>query len=327
MGYSKEQLVKMYEQMVLGRKYEEKVLELVNKGVLQGFFHLSIGQEAAQVGAVAAMGPDDYLVPTHRFHPGLANRMDIRELTAELLGKITGSCKGKAFTFHISSTKDRILAVNGMLGAGIPNAVGYAWALKQDKTGSVVLCVIGDGATSEGDVYEGMNLAALFKCPIVFFIENNGWGISTPVSKASCLENLSDKSKAYGMPGMTVDGDDVIAVREAVEKAIELARTGQPCIVEAKTCRWRGHFEGDPALYRDPAEVERAMKNDPIIRLENSLISGGYASKADLNGIEAEVDKLIDETFDYALKSPLPTPEETLDYDQVYASNLGGDLL
>ena len=146
MEYTKVQMVEMYEQMLLGRRYEEKVLELVNQGRLAGFFHLSIGQEAAQIGAVSALREDDYLVPTHRFHPGLVNRMDIKEMTAELLGKASGSCQGKAFTFHISSTKYRILAVNGMLGAGVPNAVGYAWALKQNRTDQVVLCVFGDGA-------------------------------------------------------------------------------------------------------------------------------------------------------------------------------------
>lgn len=327
MEYSKTQMTQMYEQMLLGRRFEEKVLELVNQGKLLGFFHLGIGQEAAQVGAVSAMGPNDYLVPTHRFHPGLVNRMDMKEMTAELLGRSTGSCQGKAFTFHISSTKYKILAVNGMLGAGLPNAVGYAWALKQNKTDQVVLCVFGDGASSEGNVHEAMNIATLFQCPIVFFIENNGYGISTPVSKASVLENLSDRAKAYGMPGVTVDGDDVLQVREAVGNAIALARKGQPSIVEAKTHRWRGHFEGDPCHYRDPKEIETAMKNDPIKRLEKILLDKQYISSGDIDAIEKKVKKEIEEAFDYALSSPLPTKEQTLDYDQVYASNSGGDLL
>jgi len=327
MEYSKEQLKEIYQELVLGRKYDEKVLALVNKGMLAGFFHLSLGQEAAQVGAVSAMGPDDYLAPTHRFHPGLVNRMDKKELTAELLGRTTGVCKGKSFTFHISSIKDKILAVNGMLGGGVPNAVGYAWALKQDKKDSVVLCVMGDGTTSEGDVYEGMNLAALLKCPIVFFIENNGWGISLPVSKTSPLQNLADKGKAFNIPGVTVDGNDVLQVREAVAKAIEMARNGQPSVVEAKTYRWRGHFEGDPGHYRDPKEVEEAMKNCPIQRFEKYLIDNNFITAQEIEETAQKVQESIEEIFDYALNSPYPTAEDTLDYDQVYATNLGGSLL
>ncbi len=327
MNYSKDQLKDLYEQLLIGRKYDEKVLNLVNKGILQGFFHLSIGQEAAQVGAVSAMGPDDYLVPTHRFHPGLVNRMDKKEMTAELLGRVTGCCKGKAFTFHISSVRDRILAVNGMLGSGLPNAVGYAWALKQDKKDGVVLCVIGDGATAEGDVHEAMNMASLFKCPIVFFIENNGWAVSTPVSKASVLENLSDKGKAYNMPGVTVDGDDVLQVREAVADAIAKARGGQPCIVEAKTHRWRGHFEGDPCAYRDNREIEEAMKDCPVKRFEKYLEQSGVMTRQEMDETARKVQAMIDEVFDYALNSPFPTAEDTLDYDQVYATNLGGSLI
>jgi pyruvate dehydrogenase E1 component alpha subunit len=330
MVYSTEQLRQIYEQMVTGRKFEEKALSLVTKGLSRGFYHLSIGQEAAQVGAVSAMGPDDYLCPTHRFHPGLINRMDKKAMTAEFMGKAEGVCHGKAFTFHIGSMKDKVLPLNGMLGANLPNAVGCAWALKQDKKDSVVLCVIGDGALSEGDVHEAMNLASLFKCPIVFFIENNKWGVSTPVSRACVLENLSDKGKAYNMPGVTVDGDDVLQVREAVDNAIAMARKGQPSIVEAKTCRWRGHFEGDSCAYwteQYKKELAEAMKNEPLKRYEKYLLDHNVLSQEEMNGIGKKVQATIDELFEYALSLPDPTREETLDYDQVYATNLGGALL
>ena len=330
MVYSKEQLKQMYEQMVTGRKFEEKALSLVNKGMVKGFYHLSLGQEAAQVGAVSALGPDDYMCPTHRFHTGLVNRMDKKELTAELLGKAAGICHGKAFTFHLGSVKDNILPLNGMLGADLPNAVGCAWALKQDKKDAVVLCPIGDAATSEGDVHEAMNMASLFKCPIVFFIENNRWGVSTPVRKACVLENLSDKGKAYNMPGVTVDGTDVLQVREAVDNAVALAKKGQPSIVEAKMFRWRGHFEGDPCAYWDDEykkELAEAMKHDPVSKYEKYLLDNRYITQAEVDDISGNVQKTIDEIFDYALACPLPTKEETLDYDQVYATNLGGSLI
>jgi len=326
MKYSSNELIKFYEQMVLGRKYEEKVMSLVNQGKLQGFFHLSIGQEAAQVGVVSAMGPNDYLVPTHRFHTGLVNRMDMKDMTCELLGRITGCNKGKAFTFHISSKKDRILSVNGMLGAGVPNAVGYAWTLKMNKQEGVVVCVFGDGASSEGDVHEAMNLATIHKIPIVFFIENNGWAVSTPLSTQAAVENLSVRAKAYNMPGVTVDGDDVIKVNEAMKEAIALARNGQPSIVEAKTHRWRGHFEGDPAMYRDANEIEEAKKNCPIKRLEKMLLDKKLLSPEQIEEIVNTVQNELEEVFTYAMGCPLPTKEQTLDYDQVYASNLGGDL-
>ncbi|HWQ79403.1 MAG TPA: thiamine pyrophosphate-dependent dehydrogenase E1 component subunit alpha [Anaerovoracaceae bacterium] len=330
MDYSKEQLRQIYEQMVTGRKFEEKALSLVTKGIARGFYHLSIGQEAAQVGAVSAMGPEDYLCPTHRFHPGLVNRMDKKDLAAELIGKAAGICHGKAFTFHIASVKDKVLPLTGMLGGTLPIATGFAWSLKQEKKDGVVLCAVGDGATAEGDVHEAMNLASLFKCPIVFFIENNKWGVSTPVSKASVLENLSDKGKAYNMPGVTVDGNDVLQVREAVDKAIEMARKGQPNIVEAKTHRWRGHFEGDPHTYWDEQykkELAEVMQNDPLKRYTNYLLDHQYITLDELNDMNEKVQTTIEGVFEYALSLPEPTREETLDYDQVYATNLGGALI
>ncbi|SMP63922.1 thiamine pyrophosphate-dependent dehydrogenase E1 component subunit alpha [Anoxynatronum buryatiense] len=326
MKYSKNELLKFYEQLVLGRKYEEKIITFLGKGKLQGFFHLGIGQEAAQVGVVNALGPNDYLVPTHRFHPGLVNKLDIKKLTAELFGKSSGYNRGKAFTFHISSKEDRLLPVNGMLGAGIPEAVGYAWALKQDNQDSVVVCVLGDGTASEGNVHEGMNIAALLNVPIVFYIENNGWAISCPTDEQTKIENLSTRALAYGMTGETIDGNDVIKVKETLERAIAKAKNGEPNIVEAKTYRWRGHFEGDPGFYRDDEKHKAAMKDDCIKRMENLLIEQGASAK-ELAEIADKVQLLIDDAFDYAEKEPLPTPEDILDLDQVYATNLGGELL
>lgn len=326
MKYSNSDLLKFYEQLVLGRKYEEKIMDLLGKGKLQGFFHLGIGQEAAQVGVINAMGPDDYLLPTHRFHPGLVNRLDLKKMTAELLGRSTGYNQGKAFTFHISSKEDKVLPVNGMLGAGIPEAVGYAWALKMDKKDAVVVCVLGDGTASEGNVHEGMNIAAVFNVPIVFYIENNGWAISNHIKEQTKVENLSVRAAAYGMEGVTIDGNDVIAVKETLEDAIAKAKKGQPSIVEAKTYRWRGHFEGDACPYRDPKEYEAALQEDCIKRFVDMLLEKGVAED-ELAQIDAKVQQQIDEAFDYAEKEPMPTVEQTLDYDQVYATNLGGDLI
>jgi len=330
MEYSKEVMLKLYEKMLLGRRFEEKVLDLLSKGRTIGMFHLSIGQEAAQVGAISALRDDDYFVPTHRFHTGLAYRLDLKKLVCELMGRANGFDQGKAFTFHIFSKEYNVLPVNGMLGCGVANAVGWAWALKQNKTDQVVLCVMGDGTTSEGVVHEAMNIASLYGCPIVFFIENNGIAVSTPANKQYNIENLSDRAKAYGMPGVTVDGGDVLKVREAVENAVALARKGQPSIVEAKTHRWRGHFEGDPQAYRTPEmfeEVEKAKKNDHIKKMENLLLEKNYITPDDVVSINEKIKRELEEAFEYAFSSPFPTKEQVLDYDQVYATNLGGDLL
>lgn len=326
MKYSNNELIKMYEGLVLGRKYEEYVLDLVNQGKLQGFFHLGIGQEGAQVGVISALSEKDYFSPTHRSHPALVNKLDLKKLTAELLGRVEGYNKGKAFTFHISSKKDKVLPVCGMLGAGVPVSTGTAWALKQDKNNSVVVCVLGDGTISEGNVHEGMNIASLLKLPIVYVIENNGYAISQPASRQVNVENLSTIATAFGMEGVTVDGNDVIAVREAIEEALEKARNFEPSIVELKTYRWRAHFEGDPCLYRTQEEVEEAMKNCPIKKLEKTLLDSNIISEEQIKEIDEEIFNKIKEAFDYAMQLPLPTIEDTLDIDAVYSTKLGGEL-
>ena len=330
MNYKKEELIDLYRQLVRGRKYEEKILDLLKKGKLQGFYHLGIGQEAAQVGVVNALSEKDYIVPTHRFHPGLSNKLDLKKMTAELFGKSTGYNRGKAFTFHISSKEDNVLPVNGMLGAGIPEAVGYAWALKQQGKDSVVVCVMGDGTVSEGNVHEGMNIASILNVPIVFYIENNKWAISNHVSNHSSTEKLSSRAQAYGMDGLTIDGNDVIKVKETLEEAIKKAKNGSPNIVEATTYRLRGHFEGDPCAYRETEECkeeyQRALDNDCIKKMKKYLEEFNI-SKDDYESIDKSVQSEIDEAFDYADKEPFPTREDILDLDQVYATNLGGDLL
>lgn len=328
MQYSTSELLEMYDQLVQGRKYEEKLLTLINQGKVQGFFHLAIGQEGPQVGMVSALRPDDYFMPTHRFHPGLAARMDLKKLSAEVLGRSTGVCKGKAFTFHISSSQDKILPVtgNGMLGVGVPTAVGFAWSLKMDKKDSVVVTVSGDGMSAEGNVHEGMNIAGILKVPIIFFIENNGWAISNPIATNNSVQQLSVRAVGYNMPSFTCNGDDVIAVRQTMEEALALARKNQPVVVEAFTHRWRPHFEGEPQVYRDPKDMEEAKKHDPIKVLEAKLLAENILSEEKVEEIAEKVQRRIDEAFEYAFNSPLPTPEETLDMNQVYASNLGGAL-
>ncbi|HHZ02762.1 MAG TPA: thiamine pyrophosphate-dependent dehydrogenase E1 component subunit alpha [Tissierellia bacterium] len=326
MKYSNEQLLTLYERMVLSRVYEELVIELLAMGKIQGgAWHLAIGQEAAQVGCLSALGPNDYFGPTHRCHGVLASKLDINKYTAECLCKGTGYQRGKAAIVHISSMEDKVFPANGILGAGAPIAVGFAVALKRQKKDGVVVSVIGDGASNEGNFYEAINLAAIMEAPVVFFIDNNGIGFTNPISNATRVQDLSAKGAAVGIPGITVDGNDVLAVREAVEAAIERAREGQPSIVEAKSVRFRPHAEGLSAETRDPEMVEEAKKNDPIKRYEKVLKDLGILNDSMISEIYDRMKKLSMDAFEYGFASNYPSKEETCDLSLVYKT-LGGDL-
>lgn len=326
MKYSNEELLSMYEKMVLSRVYEEKVIELLTMGKIQGgAWHLAIGQEAAQVGCITALGPNDYFGPTHRCHGVLATKLDINKFTAECLCKGTGYQRGKAAIVHISSMEEKLFPANGILGAGAPIAVGFAVALKRKKYDGVIVSMIGDGASNEGNYYEALNLAAIMEAPIVFFIDNNGIGFTNPIDNATKVQDLSAKGAAVGIPGVTVDGNDVLAVREAVEAAIEKARMGQPSIIEAKSIRFRPHAEGLSAETRDPKLIEEAKKNDPIARYEKTLKELGVLDDKKISEIYENVTKLALDSFEYGFASPYPSKEDTCDINLVYKT-LGGDL-
>lgn len=326
MKYSNEQLLKMYEQMVLSRVYEEVIIEYNNQGKLKaGSWHLAMGEEAAQIGCISALGPHDYYGTTHRNHGVMANKLDIKKFTAECISKATGYARGKASSIHIGSMEDRVLMANGILGAGMPIAVGFAKSLKMNKKDSVVVAVTGDSASNEGVFYESMNLAAIWDAPIVFFIENNGIGLSNPISNATRIDDLSQKGIAVGIPGVTVDGNDVIAVREAMEAAIEKARSGHPSIVEAKCFRYRPHYEGLPDV-REKKEFEAAMQNDPIKRYEKILGEMGLLNQEKIDDVHKKKRAISVDAFDYAFSSPDPTKEDTLDFNLVYKS-FGGNLI
>jgi len=324
--YSNDQLINMYEKMVLSRVYEETAIELLGQGRIQGgAWHLAIGQEASQVGCLSALGPKDFYEPTFRNHGLLATRMDINKFTAECLCKATGYARGKSAVVHVSCIEDRILPINGILGAGMPIAVGYAVALKRKNTDSVVVASIGDGASNEGNFYEAINLAGIMDAPIVFFVENNGIGFTNPISNATRAQDLSAKGVAVGIPGVTVDGNDILAVREAMEAAIEKARLGQPSIVEAKTVRIRPHAEGLSVETRDPKIIEEAKKNDPIKRYEKILKDLDLLNDDKISEIYSKMKKQSMDAFEYGLASPYPSKESICDISLVYKT-LGGDL-
>lgn len=325
MKYSNEQLLKMHERMVLSRVYEETALEYLNQGKLMyGAWHLAIGEEGTQIGCISALGPNDYYSPTHRCHGVLANKLDIRKFTAECICKETGYSRGKSASVHIGSMKERVLMADGILAAGMPIAVGFAESLKLNNKPGVVVAVIGDGASNEGNFYESINLAAIMESPIVFFIENNGMGMSNPIANATRIADLSLKGGAVGIPGVTVDGTDILAVREAVEAAIENAGKGYPSIVEAKCVRYRAHSEG-MADARDKKEIEDAKKNDPIQKFEKVLSGLGLLNQEKIEEVNKRMRTISVDAFDYALSSPYPTKEDTLDFNLVY-KDLGGIL-
>jgi len=319
MKYSNEELMKYYEEMVLGREYELYVEEALKAGKMQGLWHLALGQEA-QIGMWHALGEKDYMLPHYRCNPAIINVMDIQKITNEMVGNEEGYFKGKANLPHWGSLENRILPLNGILSAQVAIAVGYALSLKMDGSDSVVVVGMGDGSTKEGIVYEAMNMAAIWDLKMVFYIENNGYGLSTPISYASKVEDLYKIGDAVGIPGCKCNGNDILVVKETMEEAIEKARNGQPNIIEYKTYRYRGHYVGDPATYRDPKELEDAKaNNDPLDNMEKVLLEKGIAAAGDFERIHVEKRKRVIEVFDHALAIKQASPEEILDISKVYA--------
>lgn len=328
MSYSKEQLVNMYDRLVKGRAFSEKMEEAVYAGLVMGSLHLPHGQEAIQVGIMSALTDKDYISGTHRFQIGLAERIGLQPLVNEILGRTTGVNKSVAFDFHCSDMDKKVLQCMGTLGSTYPTYTGFAWALKQDKKDSVVVIVQGDGACGEGVVYEAWNLAALFKVPVVYVIENNKWAEGSPITTHHTVENVSIKASSM-LPTQVVDGNDVVAVRDAMEEAIKKARNFEPNVVELHTYRWKGHFCGDPQeYYMDMKKIEELKKTDcPLNRFETQLLEKGIITEEYCNNIKEDAKNELDEVFEKAKKDPFPTADDIINYDWIYASpNTGGEL-
>jgi acetoin:2,6-dichlorophenolindophenol oxidoreductase subunit alpha len=324
--YSNEEIVKMYSQMAFGRIYQEIILERLAQGKMtKGFYHLSIGVESIGAGMLNAMGPDDYVLPHHRQHSLLLAKLDPKLFTAELMGRTTGYGRGKSFEFHLSNPELKILPNGAILGSHGPYSVGVALALKLDKRPGAVISCCGEGTTSEGNMHEAMNLASVLKVPIVFMFDNNGWAMSQPARRQFATANIADRAAGYNMPSMIADGHDVFAVRETMEAALDLARQGKPNIVEFKTIRLRGHFEGDMQKDRDDATlVEECKTNDCNKRVEKLMIDKSIMNASDIDTIKAKMRKQVEEAFAFAETQPLPDEAETLDPHQVYSNVPGG---
>jgi len=307
-------LVQLYAGMVRVRLFEERVRELFAGGRIPGFLHTSVGQEATAVGAAAALRGDDYVLSTHRGHGHLvAKGGSMRALMAELYGKVTGVCHGKGGTMHIADVSVGYLGANGVLAAGCVLAPGVGLSIKHRNSGQVVLTFFGDGAANRGPFHEGVNLAALWRLPVVFLCENNRWASTTAHALSAAGGSIAARAAAYGIPGESIDGNDVLAVHDAVSRAAERARRGDgPSLIEAHTIRWVGHFEGDAQAYRPRDEAAEGRRLDPIARLGRILEARGLLDGPHADRIRMQVAAEIDDAVDYAENSPLPAPEDAL---------------
>jgi pyruvate dehydrogenase E1 component alpha subunit len=315
---NKNSLISMYKEMVRIRRFEERVLVLFSKGKIPGMLHSYIGEEAVAVGACAAINSDDYITSTHRGHGHvIAKGADMKRMMAELFAKSTGYNKGKGGSMHIAEPNIGILGANGIVGGGIPIATGAALSSKLLKNNKVTLCFFGDGASNQGTFHESINLASAFNLPCIYICENNLYGVSVKQTQVRKVKDIADRAKGYAIPGVIVDGNDVAAVYSTVKEAVDRARKGEgPKLIECKTYRWRGHYEGDPVNYRSEEELEEWKKKDPIKRLSKKLLSDGTVNKDKLEEIEEEVKKEIDEAVDFADKSP--QPEVSVALEDVY---------
>lgn len=313
---SEEKMIEFYQKMVLIRLFEEKAVELFLKGALPGFIHSSIGQEAVSVGAVSALREDDYLVSTHRGHGDIITKgARVDRMMAELFAKKTGYCKGKGGSMHIADLDLGILGATGIVGGGLPIANGAALACQMNKTDQVCLCFFGDGASNEGSFHEALNLASLWNLPVIFACQNNLYAESTPQSQHQKIKDVSVRGTAYDIPGVTVDGNDVIAVHEAAGEAVARARKGRgPTLMECKTYRHLGHYVGDPSTaYRSKEEIEEWKKRDPIRLCRERLLSMQMGREKDLEEIVRKAQKEIDEAVAFAMSSPDPDLEDALE--------------
>jgi len=312
---TKGKIVDMYRTMKLIRDFEANASRLFAEGKIPGFVHLYIGEEAIATGVCAGLNDDDYITSTHRGHGHIiAKGGDIKYMMAELYGKATGYCKGKGGSMHIADANKGILGANGIVGAGHNIAVGAGLSAKYRGTDQVCVCFFGDGSTNQGTFHEAMNLASIWKLPVIFVCENNLYGISMHQSKHQAIQDVADRAVAYNVPGVIVDGNDVFAVYEAATEAVVRARAGQgPTLIECKTYRHQGHFEGDPAIYKSSDEVSEWMAKDPIPRMVSYLLDSDILTEKEIEGIDEEISKELEEAIKFAEESPLPSLESIVE--------------
>lgn len=307
--YSPEQLRQALHKMYLIRRFEEGAEESYMRGLIHGTMHLSIGQEASAVGISLPLTDDDMITSTHRGHGHcIAKGADVSRMFAEFFGKETGYCRGRGGSMHIADVSKGNLGANGIVGGGIPIAVGAALSMKKLKTGRVVVSYFGDGANNEGAFHEALNMASVWKLPVIFVCENNGYGMSTSTKRSTAVPNVADRAAAYAMPGVIVDGNNLSEVAEASHEAVERARRGEgPTLIECKTYRHRGHSKSDRNRYRTKEEIEDWINNrDPIRLFEEQMQEYGVIDADGIEAVRADVEREIEAAIEFAKTSPAP---------------------
>ena len=317
--------IKLYRQMLLIRRMEERVAEMYGEQKIGGFTHLYIGQEAVAVGGISALNHDDYVIDTYRDHGHfLARGGDPKALMAELFGKATGCCKGKGGSMHLADVEHYFYGGTGIVGGSIPIAAGLGLACHYRSDDRVVMAFFGDGATNQGVWHEGLNFAKLWNLPVIFICENNFYGIGTDVRLSSALTEVHKKASGYGMPGYKVTGMDVLEVRKVCDEVVRLVRGGAgPALIEATCYRYQGHSMTDPGRYRARAEEELWRKRDPIPRLAKSLIADDITTEERLREIDREIERTVEEAVAFADASPDPAASAL--YDDVFAERYPSD--
>jgi len=313
MDESREKLIEWYRQMVTIRHFEEAVMDLYRRALMPGLAHLYIGEEAVAVGACAALRPDDWITSTHRGHGHcIAKGGDIKKMMAEIMGKETGYNRGKAGSMHIADPDLGILGAFAIVGGGFGPATGAALSAKMRGVDQVTVCFFGDGASNQGSFHENLNLAGVWKLPVVYVCENNLYAISVAQWRSQPIKDIAIRAASYKMPGVIVDGQDVIAVYEAVREAVERARSGDgPTLVECKTYRYTGHGVSDPGTaYRTQEEIDEWKKRDPIILFRERLEGEGIMTEEETQSVKAEVKTAIEEAIEFARESPFPSLDE-----------------
>jgi len=302
--------------MLLIRRFEESAEESYMRGLIHGTMHLSIGQEASAVGICAPLTDADYITSTHRGHGHCIGKgAEVKRMFAEFFGKEDGYCRGRGGSMHIADVAKGNLGANGIVGGGIPIAVGAALSMKKQKKDSVVVSFFGDGANNEGAFHEALNMASVWKLPVIFVCENNKYGMSTSTERSTAVKNIADRASAYAMPGVIVDGNNFAAVAEASFQAVERAKRGEgPTLIESKTYRIRGHSRSDRNRYRTKEEIEQWQTRDPILAFEAELASFNLVSAAEAGEIRAEVEAEIAAAIEFAQASPSPSPSEVTRY-------------
>ena len=318
----RESLQKMLETMLLGRRLEEKTAEAYAVGKIGGFCHLYIGQEAVTIGAFAALRPDDYVITAYRDHvQALAKGMSARKIMAELYGRVDGGSKGKGGSMHLYDAEHNFMGGWGIVGGQVPLAIGFGFASKYRQEDRVTLCFMGEAAVNQGALHESLNMAALWKLPVIFIVENNRFGMGTAWERASSLYDISQKAHAYDMPSAVADGMNVLDMRAKVLEAVERARKdGTPTLIEARCHRFMGHSMSDPVhgVYRTKEEVEEAKQNDPIRVFIDYLKDNKHITDDEVKALDQHAHEVVEDAAEFAEKSPEPGIEEL--YTDVYAN-------